>query len=159
MSPLIRSKPGISKATRVDREPQVMGATGDGEPQETAPAEATPTRWPRFPSAPKDRVGRGTLSRGVGGRREAQPPGDSARTVTNGRRTGHDFATRHRNPLTALQSPPNRSFPKSSSKPQVLAINPGAEGLESVTRSRSEGWDSRGVSGVPQAYKAPSVPL
>lgn len=55
---------GIPTATRVDREPQVMGATGDEEPQETASAEATPTRRPRFRSAPKDGVGRGTLGRG-----------------------------------------------------------------------------------------------
>lgn len=131
-----------------------MGSPKRRLPQRPPP----PSERPRFRSAPKDGVGKGTLGRGVGGRREAQPPGDSARTVTSGRRTGHDFASRHRNPITALQSPPNRSAPKSSSKPQVLAISPGAEGLESVTRSRSEGW-SHGGSGVPQACKAPSVPL
>lgn len=65
---LIQSKPGIPKTTGVDREPQVMGATGDGAPQETAPAEATPTRRPHFRSAPKDGVGRGTLGRGWGRR-------------------------------------------------------------------------------------------
>lgn len=91
---LIQSKPGIPKTTGVDREPQVMGATGDGAPQETAPAEATPTRRPHFRSATKDGVGRGTLGRGWG-RREAQPPGDSTRTASSGRGTGHDFASRH----------------------------------------------------------------
>lgn len=160
MSPLIQSKPGIPKATRVDREPQVMGATGDGKPQETAPAEATPTRRPRFRSARKDGFGGGTLGRGWGWE------GDERLSLQG---TSKDGDKREENrsrfcipPPKPPNSPPvapKQERLKSSSKPQVLAISPGAEGLESVTRSRSEGWDSHGGSRVPQACKDPSVPL
>lgn len=127
-----------------------------GRPKRQLP-EASPTRRPHFRSAPKDGAGRGTLGRGWG-RQEAQPPGDSTRTVTSGRGRGHDFTSRHRYPNNSFPIAPKQERPEKFLKTPGSSHQSGAEELESVTRSGSEGWDSQGGSEVPQTCKAPSVP-
>lgn len=129
-----------------------------GRPKRQLPQRPPPPGGLNSAARPRMELG-GELWAGGGGDERLSLQG----TVQGRRQAGGEQVTilppATETPQQLLQSPPNRSAPKSSSRPQVPAISPGADELESVTRSGSEGWDSQGGSeGSPRLARLPLSP-